>query len=147
MRIGFAAALALVGLTAAGCADLARVISLTEQPLDRTSPVAAQVEKASNAHYKFPNFRDVPPAPPPATPPGAFRTAVAQTLQQRAALDTWVAANPPLTPLGGQDPETFAAGGRARIPAGETGANPPPVGTEDYAAQLRALATPPPPPK
>ena len=147
LRTGLAAALAVAGLSVAGCADLARVTSLSKEPLDVTSPVATQVKTASDAHYKTPRFRDVPPAAAPAPAPAVVRNGVTAVTQQRAQLDTWVDGHPPLTPVGGQDPDTFAANGRATIPAGQIGAPPPdPAGTEEYAARLRALATPPPPP-
>jgi hypothetical protein len=132
------------GLTAAGCADLARVTSLAPEGVDTASPVAQRVREASAADYPRPRFRDIPPAPMDVRPVGAWRSAVDQTVQAGNAVTAWVAANP--TSLTG-DTETFAAGQRASIPASEREAAPPdPAGTEDFAARLRAMAAPPPPP-
>jgi len=132
------------GLAVSGCADLARVTSLAPGGVDATSPVAAQVRAASEANYPTPRFRDIPPAPVDVRPPEAWRASVDQTVRAGAAVTAWVAANP--TSLTG-DTETFAEAQRARIPANERQAAPAdPAGTEAFAARLRELATPPPPP-
>jgi hypothetical protein len=143
VRIGFAA---VAGLCLAGCADLARVTSMTSEPLDTNSAVAAQVKAATLSNPARPSFRDVPPKPTDVPAPGAFKTAVAEVVQSRAQLTAGIAANPPMTPADAAQTEAFAAGQRARIPAGEL-VPPEPVGSEEYAARLRDLATPPPPPK
>jgi hypothetical protein len=143
-RGGLAAAAALA---VAGCADLARVTSLSPQPVDANSPVAAQVRAASREPGKTPRFRDVPPLPTGVRPATAFKSAVAETNGAGGALTSWVAANPSTLPQDQAETEAFAAGQRARIPADQRGATPDPAGSEEYAARLRALATPPPPPK
>ena len=138
------AAAACAGLAAAGCADLARVTSLRPDNVDAASPVAAQVRQASQAKYPRPRFRDIPPAPTDVRPPGAWRRAVNETTQAGGALTAWVAANPSTL---NNDTESFAEGQRASIPASERAAAPPdPAGTEAFAARLRAMAAPPPPP-
>ena len=109
--------------------------------------MAAQAETASRAHYRTPSFHDVPPAPKGVRPPQAFRPLVAENVVARDRLDAWVAANPPMTPVGPQDAEAYAAAQRARIPADEAAPVAAPVGSEEYAARLRALATPPSPPR
>jgi hypothetical protein len=143
---GPAVAAAAAGL--AGCADLGRVTSLSPAPVDASSPVAAEVRAASRAKTALPKFRDVPPVPSDVRPPAAFATAVADSVAARDRLETWVAANPPTLPTDPQETEAFAAAQRARIPAGVKEAPPPEsAGTEDFAARLRDLATPPPPPR
>ena len=132
------------GLAVAGCADLARVTSLSPGGVDPNSPVAAQVRAASAADYPTPRFRDIPPTPVDVRPAEAWRESVEQTARAGAAVTAWVAANP--TSLTG-DTEAFAEGQRARIPASERQAAPAdPAGTEAFAARLREMATPPPPP-
>jgi hypothetical protein len=133
-------------LSGAGCADLSRAIALSPDPVDSQSPVAGQVQAATRTDYERPSFRDVPPAPTDIRPAPAWRSAVDQSVQAGQAVTAWVAANPTL--LTGPETESFAAAQRARIPASERQAAPvDPAGTEDFAARLRALAAPPPPPK
>jgi hypothetical protein len=146
VRIGLAAFAAAAGLAVSGCADLARVTAITPEPIDTSSPVVGQVRRASAASYRTPSFRDVPPKPTDAPPPATFRAAVAENAKAHDKLEAWVAANPPMIPLDPSQTEAFAADQRARIPAGQA-EDTAPVGTEEYAARLRALATPPPPPK
>jgi hypothetical protein len=129
-----------------GCADFARVTGITPTPLDTTSPVSAQVAAATHTHYPMPSFRDVPPKPNGIPPARVFANRVASNDKAREALATWVAENPPMQPLDANATEAFAASERARIPASEL-VPPTPVGSEEYAARLRALATPPPPPR
>lgn len=139
------AGLALAGLFTAGCADLARVTSLAPDPIDANSPVAAQARLAQKAHYRRPRFSDVPAKPTDVRAPAQFRAAVAENIQARRTQNGWIAGHPAFV---SDDTESFAAAERARIPASAT--QPiasDPAGTEDYAARLRALATPPPPPK
>jgi len=129
-----------------GCADLARVTSLTPDAVDPNSPVAQQVRTATETKYPRPRFRDIPPAPTDVRSAAAWRGSVGETVQAGSALTAWVAANPATLVVG--DTETFAEGQRASIPASERGAKPSdPAGTEDFAARLRALAAPPSPPK
>ncbi|HTK35968.1 MAG TPA: hypothetical protein VL358_11875 [Caulobacteraceae bacterium] len=136
----------MAGLSVAGCADIARVTSITPEPLAANSAVAAQVKTATRTNYSMPSFRNVPPKPTDVPAPATYRAAVAESKQARAQVETWIAANPPMVVLGENETEAFAAGQRARIPAGEM-TTPAPAGSEEYAARLRALATPPPPPK
>jgi hypothetical protein len=146
VRVGLAGLGVAAGLAVTGCADLSRATGMTPEPLDANSAVAAQVEAATHTHYPMPSFRDVPPRPTDIRTPGGFKTAVVEGAQARDRLDNWVAANPAEQPLDSTATEAFATSQRARIPAGEMTA-PAPVGSEEYAARLRALATPPPPPQ
>jgi hypothetical protein len=134
-----------VVLCASGCADLSRAVSLAPDPVDPTSAVAAQVRAASAADYPTPSFRDIPPAPADVRPPEDWRRSVAETNAAGAAVTAWAAANPPFL---NDDTEAFAAGQRASIPASEREATPADstAGTDEFAARLRALAEPPPPP-
>jgi hypothetical protein len=144
-RLGLTGLALGAGLAAAGCADLARVTSLAPDPVDAASPVAQRVREASAADYPRPRFRDIPPAPVDVRPAEAWRGAVNQTVQAGSALTAWVAANPTTVAAGAT--ETFAEGQRASIPASEREAPPSdPAGTEAFAARLRAMAAPPPPP-
>jgi hypothetical protein len=145
-RIGLAALVVAAGLTVAGCADLARVTRMSPQAVDPASPVAEEVLQASRRPAARPRFRDVPPTPTDARPPAAFAAQVAASEAERQKLAAWVAANPAMVPVGPQAAEAFAAGQRARIPAEHQGADLPPAGSEEFAARLRDLATPPPPP-
>ena len=108
--------------------------------------MAAKVALATRQQYPMPSFRDVPAKPTGLPRPASFKADVLASDKARAELDAWVAANPPMAPLDTNATEAFAAAQRARIPAGEA-VPPAPVGSEDYAARLRELATPPPPPK
>ena len=128
-----------------GCADLAHISAFSPAPIDPTSPAAEQVRAASRADYKTPSFRDIPPKPADVRPARSFRAAVAENTQAREAVTAWLAANP--ATLAGTDTEDFAQGRRATIPAGEREPIPDPAGTEAFAARLRALAAPPPPPQ
>jgi len=129
-----------------GCADLARVTSLGPEPIS-TSPAAGEVREAARRDFPTPSFRDVPPPPANVRPPEAFRMAVTRSIGAREQLQAWVAANPPLTDVATETTEAFAESQRARIPAGQREPIPAPAGTEDFAARLRELATPPPPPR
>jgi hypothetical protein len=134
------------GLGVAGCADLGRATGLGPDPIDVRSPVAAQVRAVDQADFAYPRFRDVPPVPTDVRPPEAWRASVARSVQARDELTAWAAANPPM--LTGADTERFAEAQRATIPANERLAAPADLaGTEAFAARLRALATPPPPPE
>ena len=132
-------------LGATGCADLTRATSLAPDPVDPNSAVAVRVREASAADYRTPSFRDIPPVPTDVRPAGAWRRAVTETATAGSAVTAWVAANPSFI---NDDTEAFAAGQRASIPASERGAPPPDstAGTAEFAARLRALAEPPPPP-
>jgi len=138
---------ALAGVGAAGCADFARVSSMSPGSTPADNPLAAQVRAAERTRYPLPSFRDVPPVPTDVRPPQAFAQAVEGGVAARDRLKAWVADNPPEVPLGPQDTEAYAASQRARIPAGERQLSPQPAGTDEFAARLRALAKPPPPPR
>lgn len=143
-RTGLAGLALCAALCVGGCADLSRATSLAPDPVDPTSAVAARVREASAADYPTPRFRDIPPAPTDVRPPARWRAAVAEVNSAGAAVTAWVAANPPFL---NDDTEAFAAGQRASIPASERGAPPSDAaGLEAFAARLRALAEPPPPP-
>ena len=138
--------LGAASLVLGGCADLARVTRLRPDPVDPTSPVAGRVGEASRAKVATPRFRDVPPLPTGVRPASSFKTAVASSNKAGDDLAAWVAANPSGLPQDAAASEAFAADQRARIPADQRAGVLEPVGTEEYAARLRALATPPPPP-
>jgi hypothetical protein len=146
-KIGLTALATCAGLAAAGCADFSRVMSLKPEGVDPSSPVAAEVRAASQRDYKTPRFRDVPPSPADVRPAAAFGQAARASEAQRDQLNTWVAANPPMIPTDSARTEAFAESARARIPADQRVATPPAAGSEEYAARLRELATPPPPPR
>ena len=146
VKIGSAALAVAASLAVSGCADFARVTGITPTPLDTSSPVAAKVALATHGQYPQPSFRDVPPKPTDIPRASSFKTAVVANDKARDELAAYVAANPPGQPIDPAATEAFAASQRARIPAGELIPQEP-VGSEDYAARLRALATPPPPPK
>ncbi|OYX35077.1 MAG: hypothetical protein B7Y99_04260 [Caulobacterales bacterium 32-69-10] len=143
-RIGLAAGAAML---VAGCADLGRVMAVNPQPVDPNSAVAEQVRAASRADVKTPRFRDVPPLPKNVRPARAFKTAVTESGRAGDQLTTYIAANPPSLAVDPAQTEAFAAAERARIPADQRGVAPAPAGSEEFAARLRELATPPPPPK
>jgi hypothetical protein len=145
--LGTAGLLAGAAILLAGCADLGRAMRLNPDPIDPTSAVAEQVRTASRAEVKAPSFRDVPPKPTDVRPPAAFRNAVAQESRASAQLQAYVAANPPMATASQAEIEAFAQSQRARIPMDERSFPSTPIGTEEFAARLRELATPPPPPQ
>ena len=146
-KIGLTALATCAGLAAAGCADFSRVLSMKPEGVDPNSPVAAEVRAASNRRYRTPSFRDVPPTPSDVRPAPAFGQAARANEAQRDQLNAWVAANPPMTPTDPAQTEAFAESARARIPADQRVTAPPAAGSDEYAARLRELATPPPPPR
>jgi hypothetical protein len=146
LRIGLIGLAAASGFGLSACADLGRATGVTPEPIDASSPVATQVSAATRTHYPRPSFRDVPPKPTDVRRPAGFRAAVAENDTAGAQLESWIAANPPEQPLDPAATEAYAAQERAKIPPGERIPQAP-VGSEEYAARLRALATPPPPPK
>lgn len=129
-----------------GCADIGRMSKLGPAPVDQTSPLAEKVTTATRTDFPTPSFKDVPKAPTDLRKPEEYKAAVAETLTQQGPLQAWVAAHPPMTTSG---TEEFADAARARIPAGERDAPLPDAAAaaEAYAAQSRALATPPSPSK
>lgn len=134
-------------MSLAACADLGRATKLAPAQVDPNSPVAEQVRAASRAKVAMPRFRDVPPLPTDVRPAATFKTAVETNNAAGARLAAYVAANPPTTATEPAQTEAFAAAQRASIPADQRTAVPETVGSEEFAARLRALATPPPPPK
>ncbi len=147
MRGGLAAAgwrVALVLTGAAGLCGCANALALLDPPpVDPTSAVAPQVTAASRADLPTPSFRDIPPTPTNVRAAPAVQADEAAVLAQRQRLQAVAAANPVTDP----NTEAFAAQARARIPESERTAPPPDAsGTEELAARLRALATPPPSP-
>ena len=143
-RRGLAALAACGCMAVGGCADLSRAVSLSPSPVDPTSPIADQVAKAVRTDFRRPRFSEVPPAPTDVRPPGQWRKSVEETAQAGAALTARLAAEPIDLP---SETQAFAEEQRASIPASEREAPPSdPAGTEAFAARLRAMAAPPPPP-
>jgi hypothetical protein len=129
------------------CAGLAALLGgcvgnpFKEAKVDPASPVAAEVAKVARANKDYPSFSEIPPKPTDVRPVRMFGQAAKDIevagakLERETAPETWTLSNT----------EGFAAGAR-------TAAGPelPPAeqrDTEAFANELRARATPPPPPK
>jgi hypothetical protein len=129
------------------CAGLAALLGgcvgnpFKEAKVDPASPVAAEVAKVARANRDYPTFSEIPPKPTDVRPVRMFGQAAKDIevagakLERETAPETWTLSNT----------EGFAAGAR-------TAAGPelPPAeqrDTEAFANELRARATPPPPPK
>jgi hypothetical protein len=108
--------------------------------VDPRSPIAAEVAKSVHADAAYPTFKSIPPIPKDVRPHRQYGQQAAQiekdagTLRAETADSTWT-----LT-----DSEAFAA--KAREDAGPLPAPIEPGGTEAFARDQKARATPPPPP-
>lgn len=126
-----------------GCTNLAS-FSVGELPVPAGSPVALAVEEAVRNPGPIPSFASVPKAPENIPTPQT-RAADAKVVgDQVAALNSAVAAMPPIE-AGAVD--AYAASVRARL----AGVNPPTdaelAEIEAFARAARARATPPPAPR
>jgi hypothetical protein len=129
------AALAGVGLIAAGCSS----VPFTNARIDPASPVADEVAKVTRQPSKFPTFASIPPKPTDVRPVAQYGRDARAVL---AAGEAVVAATAPGTwTLGGT--EAFAEKGRRD--AGPQIEPPKPGDAEAFARALRERATPPPP--
>lgn len=126
------AALVLLG----GCGSI-----LSDTTVDPRSPIAAEVARVSRANTDFPSFKEIPGRPTDVRPLRAYGEAADVVDTARANLERDTA--PGTWSLNGT--EAFAA--KARVEAGPEATPGNPAATEAFAQDLRARATPPPPPK
>ncbi len=134
-----AGAAGLLALTAAGCADLRRSVSLP--PVNPESPVAGVVGPASRLSYDVPRLSDVPPLPKNVPDAGTVKLGVVSMIRCRGGLERFPLIHPPLT--GGT--AQFAANARdvvqenpADVPSADSAAR-----SDQFAAGLRAEVAPP----
>ncbi len=143
-RLVAACAIAAASLSATGCADVGRVMTFGGNDINIESPVAPAAIAATKVRYVTPRFSEIPPKPLNAPSPGLIKRRVQGQEAERATLDAWVDAHPPMT----GNTEGFASTSRATAQKG--GAAPVQDNTaaaEAWAAQVRASAAPPPPPQ
>ena len=148
LTVSRAKRLVLVALAAgstSGC--LAHTLhGLSNQPpIDASSAVARDVAYANKHPGPYPRFSDIPNIPTDVRPASAWRSAVEDLKQRKAAVDAEAAALPPAQ----SDTEGFASNTRSRAAADPADVPPPDAAaqTESYAKSLRDRATPPPTPK
>ena len=141
-RVGVCAVLA-AGL--AGCVDLPNLNPLSASGVDPNSTVAAEVVAADRAPGHYPKFSEVPGVPSDVRPVAAWRRAVLSEWGTKRKIER-EASELPFTLA---NTEAWAATERSKIPLAETIPPTPNAGeqTEAFAADQRARATPPPPPK
>ena len=138
---------ACVGLCAAlgACASMPAVNALTPGGVDPHSSVAAEVAAAIQAPGPYPKFSQIPAMPKDVRPDTEWRQDVISVWSAKRQLDAEARALKfTLT-----NSEGWAAAERAKIDPAD--AAPPPLDAtldaETFAAEQRARATPPPPPK
>ncbi len=113
--------------------------ALTPPPIDLTSPIAKDVQAASDADRPYPKFADIPSGPPTdIRPASAWSRNIYDTLRQRREQQVLEALYPQ-TP---SDTEAWADAEKARTVAPPA---PDASGTEDYAKAQRDRAKPPSP--
>ena len=111
--------------------------------MDPKSPVYQDVMNATQHPGPYPKFSDIPPIPTDLRTTQQWAVAVADVKQDRAGLESGVAALPPAP----TDAEAFAANAKKEVqPPAAADAAPPDDATQSqaYAASLRQRATPPP---
>ena len=127
----------------AACALLSACVAnpFVDAQVDPRSPVAAEVAKSVHADASYPTFRGIPATPKDVRPHRQYGRQAALTEKDAADLitatgdTTWTLTNS----------ETFATA--ARIDAGPVLPPVQPADTAAFAKDLKARATPPPPPK
>jgi len=129
--------------SAGACALLTACVAnpFEDAKVDPRSPVAAEVAKSVRADASYPTFRGIPAFPKDVRPHRQYGQQAAAiekdgaTLVAATADDTWTLTQS----------ETFA--GAVRSAAGPELPPPQPADTAAFAKDLKARATPPPPPK
>lgn len=134
-----AAVVLAAGMVLAGCAG-----SLTPTAVDTRSPVAARVAREAGRPAAYPTFADIPATPRDVRTVAQYDEAVTAQRGQGTALNRWFVENPAMN----TNMEGFVAEARAAVAPG----GPPLTEAEiaesaRYAAEQRARATPPPPPR
>lgn len=128
-------------LVLGGCGLVAGCVSLPfgSNPVDPTSPVAAEVDQRSRQGTKLPSFASIPNPPTDVRPPPQYGQSATRVIAAGDALTR--ATEPGTWTLSGTD--AFAE--KARRDAGPT-IEPGKAGdAEAFARELRERATPPPP--
>lgn len=128
-------------LGASACVDVRR--ALAPEGVNVESPVAPAALAASHAALRTPRFSEVPPAPQDVPPAPVFKARVAAEAAQRRRVEGWVDGHPPLV----DDTDTFVDRGHVLAArGGEAPAADHSPEAEAFAARVRAVAKPPPPP-
>ena len=112
--------------------------------VDARSSAAGPVADAASSPQRYPDLRRLP-AKPAVTPPSTYAAQAESQRAARAGLQGWVADNPAQP----ADTEAYAGAQRGRVldPAREAPAEDQAARSDAWAARLRELAKPPPPPK
>ena len=130
-----------LALGLSGCVDVRR--ALAPEGVNVESPVAPAALAASRAALRTPRFSEVPPVPQDVPPAPVFKARVAAEAVQGRRLEGWVAEHPPYT----SDTDAFADRGRRQASkGGDAPAEDRSAAAEAFAARVRAVAKPPPPP-
>ena len=138
---GRAAVALLLASGTSACVDVRR--ALAPEGVNVESPVAPAALVASRAALRTPRFSEVPPAPQDAPPAPVFKNRVAAEAAQRRRVEGWIDAHPPFV----GDSDAFADRGHALAArGGEAPAVDQTAVAEAFAARVRAVAKPPPPP-
>ena len=128
---------ALHDLLSAGCVGN----PFADAKVDPRSPIAAEVATSVHPNAHYPTFKSIPPVPKDVRPHKQYGEQAALTEKEAAALVAATADN--TWTLSGT--EAFAA--QARADAGPLLPPGQPADTAAFAKDLKARATPPPPPK
>lgn len=141
---GRASLVVLLAAGASGCVLPSKMTGTSALAVAPDSQVARDVAYAQRHPGPYPKFTEIPALPTDVRPSSEYRAAVLDMQQRRASLEQQANALPPPP----DDTETLAGGLQSRLPQG---AEAPPEDsqqqTEAYGRDLRARATPPPPPK
>ena len=131
----------LGALALAGCVDTR---AYAPAGVDPKSTAADIVRSRLAERQPYPDLRRLPAAPKDVPAPKAFAAQAAAQRAARARLQAWVAAHPPEV----ADTEAYAGLQRARVPdpARDAPADDQAARSEAWAARLRQVAKPPPPP-
>ena len=134
---------AALGGALSACADMTRLGAYAPEGVDPRSASAGVVAEAAGARHPYPDLRRLPRAPA-VTPPTAFAARADDQRAARARLQRWTETNP-AQPV---DTETYAGAqsGRVLDPARESPPEDQAARSEAWAARLRNVAKPPPPP-
>ena len=123
---------------------MGRALTFGGNDINIESPVAPAAIAATKVRYVTPRFTEIPPKPINAPSPGLIKRRVQGQVAERSTLEGWVADHPQMA----ANTEGFVS--TSRTAADKGGAAPVLDNTaaaDAWAAQVRASAVAPPPPK
>ena len=134
---------AALAATSSACADLPSATALGPPPIDPTSAVAQDVQRASSQNGPFPEFNDVPRPPTDVRPVSAWSRSIYDTLRLRRQMIVEAAlAGPAPTDTVAFFQETKAHTTPPILPSAAT-ASQLDSQTDAFAVGVRQRATPP----